>query len=130
IVVNPISRKIIRPAAFPWQMPQVTDRVVSALPIGKIFGENAKKIGEHLVKIPELDANGHVYNANYGDIAVEFLTTQMYEQDVENFRINFVNEAKLGDLIDIYLAEDEGKAIVFGKCGEKICFETEFIWKK
>ena len=129
IVVNPETRKIIRPSSFPWLMPQLEDRKVSALPIDKVTVINEEKAGEYIVQISDLDANGHVYNANYADIAVNFLPIEIYDKDVKNFRINFVNEAKLGDKIEIYRELSDTEAKIIGKLPDKICFETEFIFK-
>ena len=129
IVVNPETRKIIRPSSFPWQMPQVMDRPVDCLPIDKITMQNEEKIGEYKVQISDLDGNGHIYNGNYADIAVNFLPIEVYDKDVENFRINYINEAKYGDTIDIYRELTEGVAKVIGKLSDKICFETEFVYK-
>ena len=130
IVVNPETRKIIRPSSFPWLMPQLDDREVSALPIEKITVENEEKAGEYIVQISDLDANGHVYNANYADIAVNFLPIEIYDRNVENFRINFVNEAKLGDKIEIFREISENTAKIIGKLSDKVCFETEFSYHK
>ncbi len=129
IVVNPETRKIIRPASFPWQMPQTMDRPINALPIEKITMENEERAGEYKVQISDLDANGHVYNANYADIAMNFLPIDWYEKDVENFRINFVNEAKLGDTIEIFRELTDTDARIVGKLPDRVCFETEFIYK-
>lgn len=129
IVVQPESRKILRPSAFPWQMPQVLDHPVKALPIDKISAEKAEKVGEYNVQISDLDANGHVYNANYADIAVNFLPLEIFDRDVENFRINFVNEAKLADTLTIFRELDEKTARVIGYLPDKVCFETEFLFR-
>lgn len=128
VLVHPETRKIYRPSQFPWQMPQITDREISALPIGKIEAENLEKIGEHVVRIPDLDANGHVYNANYADIASEFMPEELFGRDVVNFRINFVNEAKLGDVIELFLEDAGERAVVIGRVDGKNCFECEYIY--
>ena len=130
IVVNPETRKILRPSAFPWPMPQIMDREIKALPIEKITTESAEPVGEYTVQISDLDANGHVYNANYSDIAVNFLPVEVFNRDVENFRINFINEAKLGDRIKIYRQITEKDAKIIGYLEERECFETEFIFQK
>ena len=128
IVVNPISRKIYRPSQFPWLMLQFDDKIPDTIPMGKIEGESFIKIGEHIVRIPDLDANGHLYNAFYADIAVEFMPTEIYERDLRNFRINFVNEAKLGDTIELFLEDTKEKVVVFGTVDGKKCFECEYIY--
>ena len=70
-----------------------------------------------------------MYNANYADIAVNFLPIEFYGKDVDNFRIDFISEAKLGDVIEIYGEILEDKAVVMGTVEGKKCFECEFISK-
>lgn len=128
ILVNPETRKIIRPADFPWQMPRLETKILSALPVGKIQAESPELAGEHIVRFPDLDCNGHVYNGNYADIASECMSKELYEKDVKNFRINFTNEAKLGDRIQLLLEEKENRAVILGIVDGKPCFECEYVF--
>ena len=129
VLANPETRRIIRPSSFPYSMPQIRNRESGALPIAKIATENPGKLGEYQVKISDIDGNGHLYNANYADIAVNFLPIEFYGKDVDNFRIDFISEAKLGDVIEIYGEILEDKAVVMGTVEGKKCFECEFISK-
>lgn len=129
VLVNPETRHIIKPKNFPYKMPQIMDRECSALDIGKIFCDNLRFLGKREVRLSDLDGNGHVYNGNYADMTVDVISQQLYEQDVENFRINFISEAVLGDVIEIYGNIDNKKSIVIGKICDKICFESEIIFK-
>lgn len=130
VVANPITRKIIRPNVFPWIMPQLDSSSIDANPIDKITLSDGKKVDSHKVQISDLDANGHVYNANYADIALNSLPKEDFEKDIDNFRINYVNEAVLGEVIDIYREDIENGISIVGKIQEKICFETEILYKK
>lgn len=128
VVANPVTRKIIRPSAFPWKMPQVTDRPTKALPIEKIDETGIEYTGEHMVTLSDLDSNGHVYNANYADMAVNVMPREIYEKDAKNFRINYINEAKFGEKIDLYSCFSDERSVVSGKIGDKPCFEFELIY--
>jgi len=130
ILTNPITRHIYKPSAFLPNIPQVMDREDYALPIGKIQVKNLKKIGDRAIRATDMDANGHAYNAVYADIACDFLSKDFFEKDVENFRINFVSEAILGDNIEIFEETTADKTVIIGILNEKTCFETEFIFKK
>ena len=129
ILVNPKTRRIIKPSAFNFNMPKITDRTNVAVPIGKIKSENSVFAGSREIRKSDLDANGHVYNAVYADMAIDFISEQTYEQSVENFRIDYISEAKLGDIIDIYVSKYENKVTVTGIINEKTCFDTEFTYK-
>lgn len=130
ILTNPVTRHIYKPSAFEFDMPQLTEKEVLALPIGKISCEKPKSLGERTVRISDLDSNGHVYNAIYADIACDFLEKSQFEKNVDNFRINYISEAVLGNTIDIFSEEDAEKTVIIGKVQEKLCFETEFVWAK
>ena len=129
ILANPKTRHIYKPSAFDFNMPQLLDKEISALPIGKIQAESLLPVGKREVRLSDLDENGHVYNANYADIAADFLPKELFEKLLDNFRINYIGEAVFGDVIDIYSEITENKAVIIGKVCEKACFETEFIWK-
>lgn len=134
IVVNPLTRKIHRPAQFPWPMSQLTGHESQAKPIGKIDHTGAEKAGEYKIGVSVLDANGHVYNGNYADIAADVFSYQEYQRDVENYRINFVNEAKWGETIALFRRDsrEDGRDVsaVTGRVGDKVCFECEYTWKE
>ena len=84
-------------------------------------------IGKRQVKLTDLDGNGHVYNATYADIASDFLAEQEFSKNIDNFRINYVSEAMLNDIIEIYSEKSENKIVIIGKIKDRISFETEFI---
>lgn len=129
ILVNPSSRHIYKPADFPYKFPQITDLEMSALPVGKIASTEPIFICNREIKISDIDANGHVYNAIYSDIAGDCLSTDEFSNTVANFRINFICEAKLGDVISLYKEITEGKTVIVGKLGENNCFEAEFLFR-
>lgn len=129
ILVEPQTRHIIKPSDFKYSFEKITDRECSAVPNGKIRPGVLSFAGKREIRISDLDANGHVYNAVYADIAIDFLDLDCYNMDIENFRINYITEAKLGSIIDIYISYEGKKAFVIGQIDEKTCFETEFIYK-
>ena len=129
VLVSPTTRRIHRPSAFKYKMPMITDRSYGGIPSGKIEYGNAVPVGTHTVTISELDANGHLYNGNYADIAADIFSQQLFEMSVENFRINFISEAKLGDTIELCFCDEGERAVVIGSVDGKCCFEAEFVFK-
>lgn len=127
IVVNPETRRIIKPAQFPWQMPQRTDHPTGAIPIDKI-GHGETDAGIYKVQLCDLDANGHVYNAFYADIAMNMMSEEEFSRDITNFRINFCSEAKKGEEIILKKTVSDEKILITGFVGDKVCFETEFLY--
>ena len=129
ILANPITRKIYRPSHYDFNMPQDVTRPIEALPIGKIISEKLEYIGEKIVTVSDLDCNGHVYNANYADMVGDFILKQDYEREVLNYRINYINEAKIGEKISLFQQKSKNKSIIIGKVDKKPCFEVEYTFK-
>ena len=153
VLVNPKSRKILRPSKFTLKdlnAINVTDRKINCEDCSRIRPpENMEKIGERKMMFSDLDGNGHVNNANYSTFSIDCLPEEYQRKQLEYFRINFSNEAKLGETIEIYAdfsqtqlsqaqklktevqdcAEQE-KITVVGKKQEKVCFECVFEYKE
>lgn len=138
ILCNPVTRKIYKPSEFPYPQPQDETQFIGALEVGRIKAENTPtEVLRHTVKISDLDSNGHMYNAHYGDIVVNALTLEEFERDVDNFRINYLSEATLGEEIIIckdvsFTDEGKQKIVIIGKLArEEItpCFECEILYK-
>ena len=86
-------------------------------------------ISKKTVVFSDLDANGHLYNANYADVATDALTLDEYNKELELFHINYINEAKYGDVIELYKIKKGNSIFVKGKIEDKDCFVCEFSYK-
>lgn len=128
ILVNPVTRRILKPTSYDFGTEKFPERTVKCEPNGKIKPGELISAGTREIRRSDIDANGHVYNAVYADIALDFISDEYFEKNIQNFRINYVNEAKLGDIVDIYVSYEGKRAFVIGRTNEKICFETEFIF--
>ena len=129
VLANPITRHIYKPSFFFGDMPQNEEKLVFAKEIGKIKYDNIVHVGDREVRITDLDENGHVYNSVYADMVCDSFSQENYEKDIDNFRINYISEAVLGERISLYRQDIENDCVFVGKVGEKLCFECEFIWK-
>lgn len=127
LLVDPNTRRIYRPGQFGYDMPQVTDRQLKALPIAKIAAEDAVRAGEWTAHNTDIDANGHVYNAVYADVASDIMSPEEFEADISDMRINFVSEVKNGEKIELFRSDGVNSTVIIGKSGEKTCFEYEII---
>ena len=70
ILVNPATRKIMRPSAFTAKPIQTCGRVIDCPDPKKLLlpHEGVEELGTRQVVWSDLDGNGHLYSANYGDI--------------------------------------------------------------
>lgn len=126
LLVNPETRKILRPEVFTGFMPVRGDKLPDCELPGKLrMPENVALVGTRKIRYSDLDGNGHVYNAVYGDIACDFLPQAVLERQPREFRINYQTEAVLGEELQLYLATDpenpnayyiEGRNAAGGNC--------------
>ncbi len=64
----------------------------------------------------DLDKNNHVNNASYANII-----NKVYNKEVSEFQIDYLNEILNNSLVDIYVYEND-YTYVLGKCSGKNCF--------
>lgn len=128
ILVNPATRKILRPAKFPYDMSfqkEQLDGVIDDISFPKQEG-----LERPHVKIPvrysHIDVNHHVNNTVYADFVCDLLPyDQLSAQGIDTLVISFQNEAKWGDVVEIYtnvLGRDEYHVV--GLHGDAPCFEA------
>ena len=65
-----------------------------------------QKVGTYTVAYADLDQNKHINNTKYADIFANFLPLDNKRIDV--MTINYANEAKYKDTLDVYLGEADG----------------------
>ncbi|MEG2814014.1 MAG: thioesterase, partial [Oscillospiraceae bacterium] len=125
ILANPITRQILRPSSFTGKVDLNPEKFANVKKVGrlKIDEENLIFIGERKIVYSDIDANGHLYNAFYADIAYDFLPENFTQKDLIDFAINFKQEAKLQDIIKIYMSINENTVSFIGKLQNIISFE-------
>jgi len=57
------------------------------------------ELGQRTVRWSDLDGNGHLYSANYGDIIWDYLPRDLQERTPREFYINYNHEATLGETL-------------------------------
>lgn len=60
-----------------------------------------KKENERAIRFTDIDYNGHLNNAIYADIAMDYAPLALSSAPLRRYDINFLGEAKLGDSLDI-----------------------------
>ena len=131
LAVNPNTRKILRPSAYPYpELINLCDKEVDCMECGKVkLPENPIDLGSRKTLFNDIDVNGHVNNTRYIAFAEDCLPSKFETQYISDIRINFVNEAKLGDTMHFIggYVEEERRVAVIGKNDEGVTsFECEF----
>lgn len=68
-------------------------------------------VGERVVAYSDLDMNIHMNNTNYADMICNFLP-EMEHKRVIMMGISYVSEARLGEVLKVYITKSEGQYFV------------------
>ncbi len=90
-------------------------------------GENVE-VKCRAVRFSDIDFNGHVNNTVYADMAFDALPIEVAERPLNGFEINFVNEATLGQTLELSVAADCETYTVLGKTEEHDCFAVKLLF--
>lgn len=126
VLVDPISREILRPANLVKGLKQSDPRksdCPECIKIKKL--DELPVIGYRPVFYSDLDGNGHVNNAVYGKMAVDFLPEKYRQKDIKYFAINFNMETKHNETLEIRGAEIENGYAVQGISDDILHFGCE-----
>lgn len=124
ILVDPLSRKILRPSSF-------TARTITTCPVEidcpeprkiTLPREGVQTLGTRIVRWSDLDGNGHLYSGNYGDIIWDYLPADLQEKTPREFCINYSREATLGEELVIAGIREETDYRMEGVGPEAPCF--------
>mgnify|MGYP003815177279 CR=1 FL=1 len=127
VICDPTSRKILKPETCIKPTPVNFGHEPDCPEPKRIrLPENPEYAGKRRVVYSDLDANGHVFNAVYADIACDFLPFELLSHNISEFFIDFSREAKIGNELEIYRSIEGDTAVVVGMLDGLPSFETEF----
>jgi len=99
-----------------------------------IIPEGLRLKKSHEVIISEIDNYGHVNNAKYVEWALNLFDQQFLEErTIKEFQINFLNEAKFGQVIDLFLKKEspeDYKAVAVRKNDQKNIFSAKLMFRQ
>ncbi len=126
-LVDIMSREVLRPALLAEGSRQ-TDLRKSACPDCEKLRKTDEMplLGQRPVYFSDLDGNGHVNNAVYGKIAVDFLPEDLRQKQIKDFSINYSMETKPGEALEIRGAETEKGFAIQGFADGSLHFGCEF----
>ncbi len=103
ILVDPVSRKILRPTAFTAKaIGEYSQEVDCPEPMKVALPrEGLEPLGQRRVVWSDLDGNGHLFSGKYGDIVWDALPGDMQPLPLKTFFINYSREATLGQCLEL-----------------------------
>ena len=124
ILVDPLTRKILRPSAFTAKPLLSSDRPLDCPETRKIVlpKEGREDLGTRTVRWSDLDGNGHLFSGNYGDIIWDALPEDLQVRVPREFQINYSREAVLGDTLRLEGFRGETGYFVEGLGPRGACF--------
>ena len=133
VLVNTVSRKILRPASFPYDLslePSFAGDDIGDVAMPKITAEPAET-GSVDIRYSHLDINRHVGNAVYADFICDALPYEpLLVRGVCTVAINFQHEAKYGEMLKIKrydLDNQAGEYYICGKSGADTAHFESFV---
>ena len=82
-------------------------------------GVTPGKVADHAVRYSDVDSNRHVNNTRYTAWAMDCLPDELtFTQDLREIEINFNREARPGETVSLFHAEDGGSHYVEGRVGD------------
>lgn len=124
ILVDPLTRKILRPSSFTAKPLLSSDRVLDCPETRKIIlpKEELEDLGKRTIRWSDLDGNGHLFSGNYGDIIWDALPADLQARSPREFYINYSREAVLGDELRLEGFRSEEGYLVEGLGPQGACF--------
>lgn len=75
---------------------------------------------KYIVRFSDLDHNKHMNNTNYASLVVNAIDNK----NIKHFEINYLNECKLNDEIDIFSINTEQGEYIIGKNNDVVVFNA------
>lgn len=128
-IVNPVTRTFIRPKNFKFKEFKNIDIDNNCSYCKKLLFDDKKLkyVDSHKVTYSELDGNGHLNNANYANIVYDLLMSMSESYKITDFFINYVKEAKVHDIIKLYMYNNNNILHIIGKVNDTVSFVSEVI---
>lgn len=90
---------------------------------------NTQPVYEAVVRITDLDRNGHVNNARYGDMILNACSKEwLQENTVAGFSLHYMSELRYGNTYTVYGTPNQDG--FEGRCGDTEIFRARVSWRK
>lgn len=123
VLIDPHSRRILRPSAFPHALPLV-DRTVDVDGGGRvILPADMQPLEDKRVRYSDVDANGHLNNVKYADIMMDYGPFDPFRQKVAELYLSMTGEAYPGEVIRLTGKREEAAVYVRGEHDRGRCFD-------
>ncbi|HBR30690.1 MAG TPA: hypothetical protein DD733_01265, partial [Clostridiales bacterium] len=134
VLLNYEKRTVVRPKNFGYPMVAYNLPLESIEVPRRLFQKNGSEYNAGIRKVvySDLDENNHLNNCVYTDIALDVSPVDIYSYKVSKVFINFTNEARLGDILNISIIKGENSFCLnaHNDTANRACFEAELFFSK
>lgn len=128
LLVDPVSRRILRPSALCIPMEfaplQEGENAIARARISPCVA--VQPVGERPVRYTDIDVNGHLNNARYADILLDTLPGRVMQSSrLTRAMLIYHHEVLPGEVITLAAGQEGERHYLSGRCGETLCFEAE-----
>lgn len=134
LVMDTVERRLVRPDKMADIIPaegQSSDNAIEE-PSPKLMiprNETVEQVGSHIVQYSDLDFLGHVNNTKYMNWALDCISEIAIEKSMKEFYINFNQECKMGEEVQLFRWDDpDGAIYIEGKAEGRQVFITKLIF--
>lgn len=129
VLTDPQGHNILRPSAADIFDIRHNDSIKEKeLPQRIILPDGTKKEDERVIRFTDIDYNGHLNNAVYADIAMDYAPIEMSSAPLKRYDINFLGEAKLGDSLNISTHTGGGDFYISASHERGKCFTARLVF--
>ena len=124
VLVDAKEHKLLKPEEFGFDISTGDIEISIQNPKKLRLPKELENVGKRKVYFSMLDANEHLNNAFYADFAVDFIDSA-FIQNIKEFSIDFVKEAKCGEEIIIETIKENDTCFIQGNVEGNTCFRAE-----
>lgn len=128
LIANPVTREILRPAAVNNMAHRNPRKAACDEPKKLRRNPELAQLGERPIYYSDLDGNGHVNNAVYGAISMDFLPEPLREKSLRDFHISFNMEVHPGETLTVFGGESRDGYELQGRTGDDLHFAALFVF--
>lgn len=116
VLIDINTRRPLRPSALPRELPICHERPACLPMPGILRAEVPQMFGSRTVLYSDIDVNGHMNNTRYINWICDTLDyAAMAANGLSEWQINYISEARPGEVIDLFTREDGGGTLHMGK---------------
>lgn len=129
VLMDPHTKKILRPGAFSYSLP-LCDTKVATDTGGKLqLPADMEPLESKTVRYSDVDANGHLNNAKYPDIIMDYAPIDAMKAEPDELYLSMVGEAYPGETIALCGKKEEKTVYIRGEHARGRCFDGILIVK-